>query len=745
MMRHKPIHYHVYPDLGDWEYEYSNNTGQGSVVNGQCECGDEIATVRNQMNAHIWDRTVHVTQADRDRWDAGGNGGNVDLSSLSPVAFSGSYNDLSNKPTIPQLDTVNSKISQIETKIAPITQLKQIAYTALYADLIGTPNIPTVDAELDPTSPNTVENRAVYAELNKKATKAQLLEYAKLTDLAGKADITYLADFVTHQYFTNQLANKQNRLQAGEGIQIVNDVISTDLDIDTDVYVIVDELPTVNIESNKIYLKPTEDLENPGNIIYSQYKYDEDEDEWIPLGQIQPTIDLQKYITRQEAAESFAPRYDYATSVQLETLRQNIEDLFQKKGDYITLTYADDTYQPKGNYITSVNLAGYAKLTDLNGLATEQYVQRLLAGITPGTTTNTTIVNNNVEVDIELSATSSNPVENRAIYAELAKKVNTDDLLSYATRSDLQTKADKTQLNNYVRNDAFATALGTKQDVLTEGSGISIDENNEISVTLDTEPFVIVDELPTTNINPNKIYLVQREENGEVYYTEHRRDTQNNTWIDLGVREVNIDLSDYIKETDADRKYLIAPGTYLTPEAAEETYQHIGDYILRSEVQEGYQEKGNYVDNAALSALYATIQNTFLKKSDFGTYLTYGEAVHLFSYIQQVIDSRYVLKTDVRNKMHIQVDSWGTMMPAQMPISGNALPGSGGSGSGSISNMITLSTDEYAALVAADLVDENTYYFTYEKTTWGFGDQFPIILTDGSTPDSIGTFPITLN
>ena len=80
-----------------------------------------------------------------------------------------------------------------------------------------------------------------------------------------------------------------------------------------------------------------------------------------------------------------------------------------------------------------------------------------------------------------------------------------------------------------------------------------------------------------------------------------------------------------------------------------------------------------------------------------------------------------------------------------MPISGNALPGSGGSGSGSISNMITLSTDEYSALVAADLVDENTYYFTYEKTTWGFGDQFPIILTDGSTPDSIGTFPITLN
>jgi hypothetical protein len=63
--------------------------------------------------------------------------------------------------------------------------------------------------------------------------------------------------------------------------------------------------------------------------------------------------------------------------------------------------------------------------------------------------------------------------------------------------------------------------------------------------------------------------------------------------------------------------------------------------------------------------------------------------------------------------------------------------------------MITLTVAQYEALVASNLVNENTYYFTYEEeeqqTTWGFGDKFPVILTDGSTPDSIGTFPITLS
>lgn len=64
------------------------------------------------------------------------------------------------------------------------------------------------------------------------------------------------------------------------------------------------------------------------------------------------------------------------------------------------------------------------------------------------------------------------------------------------------------------------------------------------------------------------------------------------------------------------------------------------------------------------------------------------------------------------------------------------------------SNSVVITTSQYRALVASNNVNSNTYYFTYdgeeETETWGFGDQFPIILTEGTTSDSIGEFPINL-
>lgn len=62
--------------------------------------------------------------------------------------------------------------------------------------------------------------------------------------------------------------------------------------------------------------------------------------------------------------------------------------------------------------------------------------------------------------------------------------------------------------------------------------------------------------------------------------------------------------------------------------------------------------------------------------------------------------------------------------------------------------MVTLSASAYQYLVENNLVDRNTYYFTYEGEdepsgdTWHFGDAFPIVLTDNWAFG--GTFPITL-
>jgi hypothetical protein len=78
-------------------------------------------------------------------------------------------------------------------------------------------------------------------------------------------------------------------------------------------------------------------------------------------------------------------------------------------------------------------------------------------------------------------------------------------------------------------------------------------------------------------------------------------------------------------------------------------------------------------------------------------------------------------------------------------ITGNTISSNA---SGKATNMITLTKNRYDSLVENDLIDPETYYFTYEGEepsgeTWHFGDPFPIIFTE--TWEFGGTFPITLS
>lgn len=913
----------------------------------------------------------------------------------------------------------------------------------------------TIDNSLDLKSPNPLQNAVVTAELNKKATKLQLLDYATLAQLNGKADKTQLNNLVTNNDLILALESKQDSLTAGDGISIINNVISANLDIDTSVYKFVDELPTTNINDDKIYILEEEDN---GETVYTQWKHQDGE--WIPIGQLQADIDLSNYITRSDAAATFAPKLNYVTSNVLESFRQDLEDYFQKKDNYITLSYADNTYQPKNNYLTSVDLVPYAKITDLDLFITAQDLQlavstlatkddiadfatrtelqnlsdfiartylKLLAIYTvdagvpsqeqgedaptqnPSTGGNAqnpvdinpdtpnqpqTIINNNtvvydIEVDSALSPTSYNPVQNKIVTRALQNKADVSSLSDYAKLQDLNTKVDKSQLSDYVTSTQLTAALGNKQDAITAGTGIAIDNNvisctvdttlyvvvdelpaantadpnkiyiletynangtfryqqyrlrkgtwasfdaamptidlsgyltkldaqstyqiagpyltaadltdyaklsdlssinvdlsnyatkqyvddhymsggdyaltsyvdenfvkkedvynpkygswgtnstdgtevigggttivynygtditvdkdlstsspnpvensritlalmekadlvdleqyalvsqlntkldanviqnyvstldleealdnkqdcltagdgisiidNVISSTIDTNMWVIVDELPSTNINSNKIYLVEMEDNGETIYIEYRyRDGE---WVEIGQKTPEVDLSDYQRKGN----YIeveVADNRYLTEQKIAGRYQAAGDYVESDYADEHYQEKGNYIKKDVFDAFRASLANTFQAS---GNYVTPAQITAALTTLQNIIDQKYVLKTDVpmgndysiSDPVEIQIDTQGSSEQ--------------GGGSVGVSNMVTLTVEQYQTLVDNNLVRENTYYFTYEEeeaTTWGFGDQFPIILTDGSTPDSIGTFPITLN
>lgn len=99
-----------------------------------------------------------------------------------------------------------------------------------------------------------------------------------------------------------------------------------------------------------------------------------------------------------------------------------------------------------------------------------------------------------------------------------------------------------------------------KQDKLTEGRGISIDDNNVISSTIDLSLYKIVSALPTEDIDENKIYLVLdttgQAENTFKEYVHHP-----DGWELLGEYKASIDLTPYLKKADADKSYIPKPTT----------------------------------------------------------------------------------------------------------------------------------------------------------------------------------------
>lgn len=136
----------------------------------------------------------------------------ANTSSLSTVATSGSYNDLTNKPTIPAAQ-VNSDWNAVSgvAQILNKPTFATVATSGSYNDLSDKPVIPagvTVDQTLDTSSTNAIANSAVATALN------------------SKADSSALSDYATTTAMNTALAGKQDTLTAGTGITITNNVIS---------------------------------------------------------------------------------------------------------------------------------------------------------------------------------------------------------------------------------------------------------------------------------------------------------------------------------------------------------------------------------------------------------------------------------------------------------------------------------------------------------------------------------------
>ena len=491
--------------------------------------------------------------------------------------------------------------------------------------------------------------------------------------------------------------DKQDKLIPGENISITNNkngkpIISAI--VDTSLYIMVSSLDDVTYPNpNKIYLLETTDQN--GDTIHEQYKWSQENQEWIHIGTATPKVDMGKYLEQE---------YAY--------LAQN----YQPKGEYAGKQWVLDTFVKQSSVYTPTDGGAIGGGSSSEGEGSSGVV------IPSG--------NSNITVDKTLSTLSANPVENRTITIALQDKVDNSALQQYVKKSELTGKVDSTELENYVTNIQHIQDLATKQNVLTPGSGISI-ENDEISVDVDTNPILIVSELPS-NPNPNKIYLLETVQDGETVYIENRYDEVNEQWVEFGRKEITIDLTPYATKSEVSSTL----NDYLTKVEAAQNYQTIiNDYATKDELEEVDQKFDDCATSNDLAAALQYVGNEYQKR---GNYVFAGQVSTALNVLQRVIDQKYVLKKDVYRS-----NESGWSSSEVTPISVEGTEGST-SGAGSNSNMVTLTTQEYQELVDKGLVNEETYYFTYEgevETNWTFGGTFPVILSGGI---GIGEFPITL-
>lgn len=126
------------------------------------------------------------------------------------------------------------------------------------------------------------------------------------------------------------------------------------------------------------------------------------------------------------------------------------------------------------------------------------------------------------------------------------------DLKQPKSDSTLQT-SDKTIVGAI---NELKASNDSKQPKLTAGTGIEITPQNTINVTLDTTVFKVVASLPESPAagDENKIHLVPAEstEEGNIY-TEYVY--VNGKWEEFGTYRSEVDLTPYMKKTDAEATY----------------------------------------------------------------------------------------------------------------------------------------------------------------------------------------------
>lgn len=543
--------------------------------------------------------------------------------------------------------------------------------------------------------------------------------YATKEDLNAKADASSLSGYATTEALNSKvdsstLNTKETEIKnwvEGKGYltshqSLADYATKAELAaIDTSVFLIVDELPEDNINVNKIYIyNDTQYRYVPEPEVEEGEEVPEGEYGWIAIGEANASVDLAEYLKSATAASTYATKASLNSYAQVSALN-----------DYVPIL---SVYYPSGDIpYTPEGQEGYEEAIKL--------------------------------VDTTLDNTSTNPIQNKAVADALATKADSSYVASnYATKQQL-TNLQGTVAGTYATKAEVTTGLAAKQNVLTAGDGISI-SNGVISSTIDNDLYIIVDELPLLEINPNKIYILETQnDDGSYSYTEYRyrqrpedpEEEEENAaygWFPIGRELESPDFSGLASQSDLDRLATIV-------DQNNSAALHSTDLIdLQTKVAALREQMANVNSfGGDYNTLVSRLETMF---APIASYITGAEhskdLVDLYSYlhkrlnwIQERIATQYVLKKDVDPDT---TRHWSSAETYEFDVN-EATKGP---------SFVTLSKAKYDELVQLGQVSKDIYYFTYEGEdepageTWQFGGTFPITLTDNWTFG--GTFPIRL-
>lgn len=269
---------------------------------------------------------------------------------LTPYALADSLNDYVEKMSV-----------YYPSGIIPFTPEGQAGYEEA---------VHLIDTNIDSSSVNPIQNKAVADALALKANAADVSStYATKQALADQHTIAE-STYATKAEVQTALNTKQPNLTAGTGISIQDGVISSTLD--TNLYVIVSELPTVDFDTNKIYILETQNQD--GSYDYTAYKYrsqSSGDNEisnlaygWFPIG-ITPDVDLSGLATTSDltALRTLVYSNDQKATNQVQAIQRVIDNL-------------SNLYQPKSSsddYVKSSELDKYK--TSLSGFTEDKILQ----------------------------------------------------------------------------------------------------------------------------------------------------------------------------------------------------------------------------------------------------------------------------------------------------------------------------------------------------------------------------------